>query len=125
MINWSHTDPRVRLEVKFGVSYDSDPHLVRKIAVEAAVKPKRVLSRPVPVCHLVDFGDSSIDFVLRFWISDPSVGVVNIKGEVLLALWDALKDNGISIPYPHRDVLIRNPAELRDRDRPAAPPPSD
>ena len=125
VINWSHTDPRVRLEVKFGVSYDSDPHLVRKIAVEAAVKPKRVLSRPVPVCHLVDFGDSSIDFVLRFWISDPSVGVVNIKGEVLLALWDALKDNGISIPYPHRDVLIRNPAELRDRDRPAAPPPSD
>ena len=66
----------------------------------------------MPVCHLVRFGDSSVDFVLRFWISDPAGGVVNIKGQVLLAVWDALKDNGISVPYPQRDLHIKGPVNI-------------
>lgn len=112
VINWSHSDPRVRLEVSFGVSYDADPHAVRRLAVEAANRSRRVLGVPQPVCHLTGFGESSIDFVLRFWIADPSGGVVNIKGEVLLALWDVLAENGISIPYPHRDIKVRDPIRV-------------
>ncbi|MCB1388971.1 MAG: mechanosensitive ion channel, partial [Rhodobacteraceae bacterium] len=110
VINWSHTDPKVRLEITFGVSYRSDPYLVRRIAIEAAGKPKRVLGVPAPVCHVIGFGESSIDFVLRFWIADPSGGVVNIKSEVFLALWDALKENDIEIPYPHRVVQVESSA---------------
>jgi small-conductance mechanosensitive channel len=109
VINWSYSDKNIRLEIKFGVSYDSDPHLVRKIAVEAATDVERVLSSPTPVCHLVEFGDSSIDFVLRFWIIDPAEGVVNIKGKVFLALWDTLKEHDVKIPYPHREVILREP----------------
>ncbi len=112
VINWSHSDPKVRLEVAFGVSYQSDPHLVRRIAIEAATRPKRVLKTPAAVCHLTEYGDSSINFVLRFWIADPGGGVVNVKGEVLLALWDALKENNIEIPYPHREVQIRQPVRV-------------
>jgi small-conductance mechanosensitive channel len=107
VINWSYSDKNIRLEVPFGVSYGSDPHQVRRIAVEAARRVARVLGAPAPLCHLTAFGDSSIDFVLRFWITDPAGGVVNVKSDVLLALWDALKENGIEIPYPQRDVHVR------------------
>jgi small-conductance mechanosensitive channel len=68
---------------------------------------------------MTGFGDSSLDFVLRFRIRDPQGGVMNVKGEVLLAVWDAFKEHGIEIPYPHRQVLIRDPVEVRTQERPA------
>lgn len=109
VINWSHSDADVRMEVSFGVAYNSDPHLVRRIAAEAAVEAgARITRSRQPVCHLKEFGDSSLDFVLRFWINDPQNGVTNVKGQVLLALWDRLQQHGIEIPYPHRQVLLAN-----------------
>ncbi|WP_417517299.1 mechanosensitive ion channel family protein [Minwuia sp.] len=115
VINWSFSHSRVRLEIKFGVAYDSDPHQVRELAVEAATDVERVLKTPVPVCHFVEFGDSSLDFVLRFWIQDPADGVVNIRGKVLLSLWDIFKEHEIGIPFPHREVIFRTPLEVVDR----------
>lgn len=106
VVNWSHGDTLVRLEVEFGVHYDSDPHLIRKIAAEAAATPKRVSSLKEPVCHFTEFGDSSLNFKLRFWITDAQEGVTNIRGQVMLALWDAFKENDIQIPYPHREVFL-------------------
>ena len=106
VINWSHSDRIVRMEVSFGVAYASDPHEIRRLAVEAAKTPKRIARDPEPVCHLAEFGDSSLNFVLRFWIVDPEEGVTNIKGQVLLALWDTFKDHKIEIPYPHRQLLL-------------------
>jgi len=114
VINWSYSHTRVRLEIKFGVAYDSDPHLVRGLAVEAATGVERVLDNPKPVCHFTEFGDSSLNFVLRFWIQDPADGVVNIKGKVLLSLWDIFKEHKIAIPFPHREVIFRTPLEVVD-----------
>jgi small-conductance mechanosensitive channel len=105
VINWSHVERRVRLEVRFRTSFDCDPHRVRQLAVQAAALPERVAHTPPPLCHLFAFGDSGLEFVLRFWIVDPEAGVVNIKGEVLLALWDIFRTNGIKIPYPRRVIL--------------------
>ncbi|WP_416899071.1 MAG: mechanosensitive ion channel family protein [Minwuia sp.] len=115
VINWSYSHTRVRLEVKFGVAYDSDPHQVREVAAKAAAGVERVLEQPAPVCHFYEMGDSSLDFVLRFWILDPADGVVNVRGKVLLALWDAFKEAGIKIPFPHREVLFRTPLEVVDK----------
>lgn len=112
VVNWSFSNQLVRLEVPIGVSYDSDPHAVRRLLIAAAGKADRVLSEPEPVCHLVAFGESSLDFVLRFWIRDPAQGVVNVKGKVLLAVWDALKDAGVEIPYPHRQIILRDPVRV-------------
>ncbi|WP_119419061.1 mechanosensitive ion channel family protein [Desertibaculum subflavum] len=112
VVNWSFTDNLVRVEVTFGTAYDSDPHQVRRIAVEATRKPRRVLAEPAPVCHLAGFGESSLDFVLRFWIADPQSGVMNVKGEVLLAIWDAFREQGVRIPYPHREVILRDPVRV-------------
>ncbi len=113
VVNWSYTDQLVRLEVAFGVSYRSDPHMVRRLAIEAAGGPDRVSKEPAPVCHLVGFGDSSLDFVLRFWIRDPEKGVVNVKGLVLLAVWDTFHENGIEIPYPHRHLVTDAPVRFQ------------
>ncbi len=116
VINWSFSDKFVRLDVPFGVSYSSDPHEVTRLAIEAASAVDRVdgTMRP-PVCWMTAFGDSSLDFVLRFWISDPQKGLTNIRGKVLLALWDTFKEHGIGIPFPHREVIMKTPVEVLER----------
>ncbi len=106
VVNWSHSNDFVRLDIYFGTAYGDDPHLVRKIAVEAASKTPRVLSEKPAVCHIVGFGDSSVDYILRFWIKDPTGGLTNIRGNVYLALWDAFQEHGISIPFPQREVKM-------------------
>ena len=107
VVNWSYTNQFVRLDITFGTSYSDSPHEVRKLAVEAAESVDRVLTHPNrPVCHVTGFGDSSVDYVLRFWISDPSGGLTNIRGQVFLALWDAFEAAGVSIPFPQREVKM-------------------
>ena len=108
VVNWSHTNNFVRLDLKFGTSYDDDPHEVSKIAINAAMSVKRVMAQRTPVCWIVGFGDSSVDYVLRFWISDAEGGLTNVRGQVFLALWDAFKKKGISIPFPQREVRVLN-----------------
>jgi small-conductance mechanosensitive channel len=113
VINWSFSDKYVRLDVPFGVSYDSDPHEVTRLAIEAASSVDRVVSdRKKPVCWMTEFGDSSINFKLRFWIIDPQDGLTNVRGKVLLALWDTFKEHGIQIPYPHREVIVKTPVNV-------------
>jgi small-conductance mechanosensitive channel len=110
VINWSFSDKYVRLDVEFGVSYDSDPHEVSRIAIESTSAVDRVdTTRKPPVCWMTEFGDSSLNFKLRFWITDPQGGLTNIRGKVLLALWDALKENNVEIPYPHRELVMKTP----------------
>jgi small-conductance mechanosensitive channel len=108
VINWSHSSDFVRLDIFFGVDYTSNPHEVKKAASQAPLTVDRVVTNPAPVCHVVNFGDSSIDFILRFWIRDPNKGLTNIRGNVYLALWDTLQEHNISIPYPRREITVLN-----------------
>ncbi len=112
VVNWSHSDDFVRLDIHFGTAYGDDPHQVRKLAIEAASGVNRVLTFKPPVCHIVGFGDSSVDYILRFWIKDPTGGLTNIRGNVFLALWDTFQENGISIPFPQREVLMLEDSKL-------------
>ncbi len=112
VINWSFSNELVRLDVEFGVAYDSDPHEVSRLAIEATAAVERVVSAKQPVCWMTGFGDSSLDFVVRFWIQDPQNGLTNIRGKVLLAMWDTFKENGIGIPFPHREIIMRTPVKL-------------
>ncbi len=66
----------------------------------------RVMKSKPAVCHVIGFGDSSVDYLLRFWITDPTGGLTNIRGNVYLALWDAFQANDISIPYPQREIKM-------------------
>jgi small-conductance mechanosensitive channel len=110
--NWSYSSELVRLDIKFGVSYGSDPHVVRRLAVEAAAAAPRVLKEPNPSCHFRDFGESSLDFVMRFWIRDPREGLGTVRSTVMLALWDAFKREGIEFPFPQRDLNVSKPVRV-------------
>jgi len=124
VINWSYSHRKVRLDVTFGASYDSDPHTVRRVAIAAAASVPRVLHDPASTCDVVAFGQSSIDFILGFWIDDPTAGVTNVRGDVLLAVWDAFKREGIKIPYPVREVQLAEPVRVIISDAPADRAPS-
>lgn len=112
VINWSYSDDLVRIDVAFPASYDANPHHVSAVAIEAAASVPRVVEAQKPVCWLTAFGDSSLDFLLRFWIRDPQNGLTNVRGAVLLAVWDAFQANGIRIPYPHREVIMKTAVEI-------------
>ena len=109
VINWSHSDRTVRLHAKFGVSYGTrDLRAVKKAAEETALAVDRVLKAPSPMCNLVEFGDSSVNFDLRFWINDPANGVANVTSQVMLALWDRMHEMGVEIPFPQREITIKS-----------------
>jgi small-conductance mechanosensitive channel len=108
VINWSFSDRLVRLKIGVGVSYNTDIHQTMDLLVQAARGVDRVLHEPTPVCQLKDFGDSSVDLELRFWIGDPDNGISNVGSDVRLAVWDALKEHHIEIPFPQRDLHVKS-----------------
>ena len=116
VVNWSYTDQKVRVEVKFGTSYESDPHEVKRVVEEKLKGIKRVLPAPAPIVHFSGMGDSSLDFTCRFWIVDPVGGLLNVRSAVNFAIWDALKEHGIEIPFPQRDLHVKGPVPVRIED---------
>jgi small-conductance mechanosensitive channel len=127
VVNWSYSKNDIRLEVKFGADPASDPHNVRKVAIEVVSGLKRVLPKPAPVCHFLSLDSKSMEFSLRFWINDPIDGVTNIRGEVMLGLWDAFQREGIGFPSPITDMRLRGTAHVMlegpDMPESLAPPP--
>lgn len=119
VINWSHSDTAVRLKIEVGISYRSDVHKAIELMVEAALSQPRVLRDDMhtPLAHLVDFGDSSVDFELRVWVSDPQRGLVNVSSKVRLAIWDLFHQHGIEFPFPQRDLHIVSAEGLTKRKR--------
>ena len=116
VVNWSFSDRNVRVRVPLGISYENEPREAIKLCLEASRSVDRTLQDPEPRCLLTGFGDNSVNLELRFWIDDPSNGVGNVRSAVMLAILDKFKENGIQIPYPQRDVHIKNlPPELKDR----------
>ena len=108
VINWTHTDQLIRPDLVIGVHYQSDIRKAMELCLESAKEVGRVLDYPEPDCLLTGFGDSSVDLILRFWIKDPEAGVSNVKGEILLNVWDKFHEHDIEIPYPQRDLHIRS-----------------
>jgi small-conductance mechanosensitive channel len=128
VINWSYSDTAVRLKIEVGISYRSDVHRAIELMVEAALTQPRILRDGIhtPQAHLSGFGDSSVDFELRIWVSDPQQGLVNVASKVRLAIWDLFHQNGIEFPFPQRDLHIVSAEGLPhrrpdpdDRTRPA------
>jgi small-conductance mechanosensitive channel len=104
VINWSYSDPKVRLKLPVRVSYSDDPEKALQVLLRAANGHARVLSEPPPVSRLMHFSDNGIDLELRFWISDPQEGVNNVRSDVNRAIWRLFRENGITIPVSQHDV---------------------
>jgi small-conductance mechanosensitive channel len=114
VINWSYTDPRIRLKLPVRISYRDDPELALKILLDACEGQARVLRDPAPVSRLMHFSDSGIELELRFWISDPQEGVNNVRSEVNRAIWRLFKEQHITIPMAQREIIVRNAASELD-----------
>lgn len=108
VINYSDSGSANRYEAPFSVSYDTDINKVPAIVEAAVAKHKDVLDLPFPPdCELRGFGDSGIDFAVEFWVNGIDDGENKYTSDVLFLIWNALKEHGIEIPYPHRVVEIK------------------
>ena len=106
--NWSYTDRNVRFNFQVGVSYQSDPELVRRLLIQVADQHPGVLKDPKADALLQDFGDSSLNFILRVWTRQYSTTPGVLQSELNFMIWDIFKEHGIEIPFPQRDVHIRS-----------------
>lgn len=107
VVNWSHGDTRIRVDLDIGVSYSSDLELVLRTLKEVALDNKEVLSKPEPEVHFVSFGDSSWNMRLRVWTNDPK-RYYYLRSDINCAIVKKFRDNNIEIPFPQRDLHIRS-----------------
>ena len=105
--NWSYSSRDVRVHIPVGVAYDCDLALAQKLMIQAAKESKRVLESRPPSVWLVAFGESSVDHEILVWIADPEGGVGSVRSEVLNRLWVLFRENDISIPFPQRDIRVK------------------
>jgi small-conductance mechanosensitive channel len=114
VVNYSDSGSANRYEAPFSVSYDTDINTIPDIIEAAVAKHPEVLNEPYPPdCELRGFGDSGIDFAVEFWVNGVDDGPNKYTSDVLFLIWNALKDNDITIPYPHRTIEVSG--ELRTR----------
>lgn len=104
--NWSYGDRNVRLKLPVSISYQDDPEKALVLLEAVAHGHPRVLKSPAPAGVLTAFGDSGINLELHIWISDPERSLVGCISELNRAIWKTLKDAGITIPFPQRDVHL-------------------
>jgi small-conductance mechanosensitive channel len=114
--NWSFSNELVRLRKTVGVHYKADIHKAIELCLDAAANTDRILKDPKPACLLKNFGDSSVDLDIRFWIRDPMNGRANVTSDLLLGIWDRFAEHGIEIPYPQRDLHLRTPGSFQLSD---------
>lgn len=107
VINWSHSDNRVRFRIPVGVHYESDVFEVKSVLENAARAHADVLSDPPPSAKFVAFGDSSLNFEVWAWTVEWTLRPAAFKSEINYLIWQHLKDAGIQIPYPQRDLYVK------------------
>ncbi|MGB7417671.1 MAG: mechanosensitive ion channel domain-containing protein [Erythrobacter sp.] len=112
VVNWSYSSRDVRVKAPIGVTYDSDLALVTKLLYRAVDETDRVLKRPRPRVNIMEFGDNSVNFEVRFWIEDPEEGLANIRSDVFMRIWELFRENGVEIPFPQRDLHIKNSEQI-------------
>ena len=105
VVNWSHSNITSRLSVNVGVAYGSDTGKVKQLLLQAAEEHKLVLKSPAPVVVFQDFGESSLDFQLRYW-ANKSWQMDQIKSDIRFRNDELFRENGVSIPFPQRDLHI-------------------
>jgi small-conductance mechanosensitive channel len=116
-INWSHKDPKQRYRVDFSVAYDTDVRAMVELIKDAVGAHPQVINGnkyPIeerPDCEIDSFGDSGINMFVEFWILGIDDGKNRVGGDLNLIILETLKNNGIAIPFPQREVkIISQPA---------------
>ncbi len=118
--NWTHSNKRGRIDIPIGIAYSSDIELAQKLMLEAALEHPRTAKDPQPQCFLREFADSSVNFLLLFFVNDVDNGRFMPQSEVMFSIWKKFKAHGIDIPFPHREVTITSmpSVSLKPRAKP-------
>lgn len=106
VINWTHNHKLTRFTVVVGVAYGSDVEKVRDVLIECAKQNPEVVKTPEPFVFFSDFADSQLTFSLKFF-SRSVYRIEFVKSEIRFAIDKAFRENGITIPFPQRDLHIR------------------
>lgn len=115
LVNWTHKDPKQRYRVDFSVPYATDVRsMVEFIKVAVNTHPQVIGGEDVPFeerpdCEIDSFGDSGINMFVEFWIEGIDDGRNRVGGDLRLIIFETLRENGIEIPFPQREVTILNP----------------
>ncbi|MBI9062793.1 MAG: mechanosensitive ion channel [Marinilabiliaceae bacterium] len=107
VINWDYNEAKTRFFVEVGVAYGSDVRLVEKVLVQSAQEQSQVLIHPSPFVYFSNFGNSSIDFKLFFWVSDAFY-VEKIKSDIRFNVDHNFRVNNIEIPFPQSDLHLKS-----------------
>lgn len=109
--NWTMSNKRTRFSIKVGVAYGTDPKRVKQILLELAKAHKNVLVDPAPSVVFTEFGDSSLNFELRCWVSDIK-DHWSTQDDLMYEIDKKFKENNIEIPFPQRDLYIKSLPEV-------------
>lgn len=111
LINWTLSDNQRRVELRVGVSYSSDPNIVLELLEKVARENEDVLQEPAPWALFEEFGDSSLNFRLLFWVPyDKGIGT---KSKIAVGIYNIFKENGIEIPFPQVDLNVKDTPALK------------
>ena len=111
-VNWTHNNNKQRYSLEFSVAYKTELHTMLRLVREAVARHPKVLSGPElpieeqPDAEISSFGDSGVNILVEFWMLGIDDGKNRVGADLLLVIWDVLKENDIEIPFPQRDVRI-------------------
>ena len=111
-VNWTHNNNKQRYSLEFSVAYKTDLHTMLRLVREVVASHPKVLSGPElpveerPDAEISSFGDSGVNILVEFWMLGIDDGENRVGADLLLMIWDVLKENDIEIPFPQRDVRI-------------------
>ena len=114
LINWTHKDPKQRYRIDFSVAYKTDIRAMVDIIKDAVSQHPQVISGDAvpfeerPDCEIDSFGDSGVNMFVEFWIEGVDDGKNRVGGDLLLTVFETLKEHGIEIPFPQREVRVLN-----------------
>lgn len=117
LVNWTHKDPKQRYRVDFSVAYATDVRAMVELIKEAvATHPKVISGEGIPFeeqpdCEIDSFGDSGVNMFVEFWMEGIDDGKNRVGGDLLLIIFETLKANGITIPFPQREVRVLNASD--------------
>lgn len=109
VVNWTHSDKEKRRTVVVGVAYGTSTRLVADVLLDCARRHGKVLAKPAPDVLFTDFGDSSLDFELRFWV-DMGSGASGpaVESDLRHMIAKAFEEAGIEVPFPQRDLHLKS-----------------
>jgi small-conductance mechanosensitive channel len=106
--NWTFHDSIIRARIDVGVTYNADPEVVEEVLLGVAEQSEFALDDPEPEVWLIGFGDSAVNFQLLIHYDCRQITPFRLKGRIYFAIWDALHEAGIEIPFPQRDLHVRS-----------------